>query len=200
MRKLMLPLLAGLIVLGSLAPVAAAETWVIDTSHSSVSFEVRHFFSMVPGRFGEYEGMIQFDPDKPTEASVEATIQMASVDTDNEKRDEHLRSPDFFDVDSHPTMTFKSKKVEKQGEALKVTGDLTLHGVTKEVVLDVNFLGAMASPWGGNVAGFTASTKIDRKDFGIVWNKTLDAGGTLLGDEVAIQINIEATTPKEEGE
>jgi polyisoprenoid-binding protein YceI len=185
----------ALIALVAAPAMAAAQVWTIDASHTTVGFEVRHLFTNVGGKFNEVSGSITYDPATPAAASVEATIPVASIDTRNERRDGHLKSADFFDAEKYPNITFKSAKVEPAGDKkLKVTGDLTMHGVTKLVVMDVEFLGASAHPMmeGAKVAGFTARTKIDRKEFGIVWNKALDAGGTLLGDDVSIQIDVEA--------
>ncbi|NNF06092.1 MAG: polyisoprenoid-binding protein, partial [Candidatus Eisenbacteria bacterium] len=172
--------------------VASASDWAIDASHSTVGFKVRHFFTKVGGNFGEYSGTITYDPKHPEKASVEVTINAASINTNHEKRDGHLKSEDFFFVESHPEITFKSNKVEKKDDVLHVHGDLTMRGVTKPVVLKTEFLGAGPDGWGGTRAGFTATTKINRKDFGINWNKALDQGGAVLGDDVAITLDIEA--------
>jgi polyisoprenoid-binding protein YceI len=187
----MLPILAlaGAVLVPS---PALAATWETDVVHSSVTFKVRHFFTKVTGRFNEFKATIDFDPKSPSTASVTAAIQAASINTDNENRDKHLRSADFFDVEKYPEIAFKSTKVEAIGENLKVTGDFTMHGVTKPVTLDVQYLGAMEVPGQGWKAGFTATGTINRKDFGITWNNVLDSGGTVLGDEVEIQIDIEA--------
>lgn len=191
--------IAAALALVTFASVASAapESYKLDPAHTVVGFQVRHFFSKVPGQFKEFDGTITLDQANWEASSVQATIQSASIFTNQEKRDGHLRSADFFDVEKYPTLTFKSTKVSKAGEGkLKVAGDLTMHGVTKPVVLDVDFLGAGAIGIGGNAvgtrAGFEATTKVDRKDFGIVWNKTLDQGGTMLGDEVTINIGVEA--------
>jgi len=177
-----------------LLPVAGlAATWEIDPSHSNVGFKVRHFFSNVPGQFTEFEGTIAFDPEQPEAGSVEVLIQASSVDTDNEKRDGHLQSEDFFWVEKHPELSFRSSRVEaKDDGSLLVTGLLSMRGVEKEVVLEAEFLGAGPDGWGGTRAGFTASTQVNRKDWGIEWNKALDHGGAMLGDDVTIQLDIEA--------
>ena len=175
---------------------AQAATWTIDQVHSSVGFTIRHIFSKVPGSFDKFSGTIEYDPSNPTAASVKVDIDPASINTKNSQRDEHLRSDDFFDVAKFPAMSFQSTKVTKgEGNALSVEGNLTLHGVTKPVTLAVTFLGA-GPAMGGQRAGFEAASKFDRKDFGIVWNKALD-NGTVLGDEVAIAIGIEAYIPGE---
>jgi polyisoprenoid-binding protein YceI len=177
-----------------LSTSARATSWIIDPNHSSVGFSIRHLFSKVPGAFDKFSGTVDFDPANPTAATVKVDIDPASIDTKTPKRDDHLRSSDFFDVAKFPALTFQSTKVTKgEGNALTVEGNLTMHGVTKPVTLAVNFLGA-GPAMGGQRAGFEATTKVDRKDFGIIWNKTLDSG-TLLGDDVDITIGIEAYTP-----
>jgi len=191
--------LAGFLVLPALAQAA---TWKIDPNHSSTTFKIRHLFSNVRGDFTQISGMIDYDPAHPTASTLETKIVAASINTNNERRDNDLRSPNFFDVATFPDLTFKSTKVESTEGGLKVTGDLTLHGITKPVVLDVEVLGTGPHPMieGGQVAGFSAHTKINREDFGLKWNKTLDAGGTLLGNDVDIQIEVEAVNapPKPE--
>ena len=189
-------LLAPVVVLAALtfSVPAFATSWLIDTNHSSVGFSIRHFFAKVPGNFDKFSGTIEFDPANPTAASVKVDIDPASINTKTQKRDDHLRSADFFDVAKFPAMSFESTKVTKgEGNALEMQGNLTMHGVTKPVTLKVNFLGA-GPAFGGQRAGFEATTTIDRKEWGINWNKTLD-NGTMLGDDVAINIGIEAYTP-----
>jgi len=184
------------IVIAGLALVApaSASTWDIDPAHTSAQFAVRHLMvSTVRGAFGKVSGSVNFDESDPTKSSVEATIDAASIDTRNEKRDQHLKSPDFFDVEKFPTITFKSKKVEAAGaNKFKVTGDLTLHGVTKEVVLDVEGSPKpMKDPRGSLKLGGVATTKINRKDFGVVWNSPLEGGGVAVGDDVDVTIDVE---------
>jgi polyisoprenoid-binding protein YceI len=182
-------------VLALAAPALAETVWDIDPAHTSAQFSIRHMMiSNVRGQFSKVSGTVRGEPTDPTHAQFEATIDTTSIDTREPKRDEHLKSPDFFDVAKYPTMTFKSKKIEKTGEArYKVTGDLTLHGVTREVVLDVEGpTPPMKDPRGSLRAGAEATTKIDRKDFGLTWSKTLDGGGVMVGDEVAITIDVEA--------
>jgi polyisoprenoid-binding protein YceI len=171
-----------------------ATTWTIDPSHSLVEFGVRHMmFTTVKGRFGALEGTIVEDDADPSRSSVQVTIQAASIDTRDEKRDAHLRSADFLDAENFPTLTFKSTSVEAKGtDHVLVRGDLTIRGTTRPVTLDVTRNGAGANPWGQTVAGFSAETKINRKDFGLTWNVGLEAGGVLVGDEVKIAIEIEA--------
>lgn len=190
--------IASLLVFAAAAAPALAKTYAIDPAHSGITFKVRHLATRMPGSFNEFSGTIVYDEKKPAKSSVEAVIQAASIDTRNEKRDAHLRNPDFFDVEKYPTITFKSVKVTPQGPGrLKVAGKLSMHGVEKPVALDVESLGVMKDPQGKNRAGFSASGKFNRKDFGIVWNKTLDAGGYILGDEVTFTIDIEAIESEE---
>jgi len=175
---------------------ASAATWTIDPAHSNVQFSVRHMMlSNVTGEFGKVSGTVQGDPAAPTAAVIEATIDASSMNTREPKRDEHLKSADFLDIAQYPTMTFKSKKIEPAGAgSFKVTGDLTLHGVTKEVVLDVSDVTPpIKDPMGKTRAGAHATTKIDRKDFGINWSKTMDNGGLMVGNDVGITIDVEAT-------
>jgi polyisoprenoid-binding protein YceI len=173
-----------------------AAMYEIDSAHTSAQFAIRHLMvSTVRGDFRKVTGMVNLNETDVTKSTIEATIDVASVNTGIEKRDEHLRSPDFFDVAKHPTMTFKSKKVEKAGEGkLKVTGDLTLHGTTKEVVLDFEGnLTPIKDPMGKTRIGGMATTKINRKDFGLAWNKTLETGGVVVGEETTITIDAEFT-------
>ena len=175
------------------APAVRAETYEIDASHSQVGFRIKHLVGKVPGRFTGFSGTIEFTPGKPESWKVEAKIDPATINTDNEKRDGHLKAADFFDVAKYPEMSFKSTKVtDAKGDTAKLHGELTMHGVTKPVVLDLEIGGTTKDPWGNTRAGFTATGKINRKDFGIVWNKTLDAGGLMLGEEVAVSLDIES--------
>jgi polyisoprenoid-binding protein YceI len=174
--------------------IASAAIWNIDPDHSSIGFKVRHLMvSNVKGSFDKHTGVVDINEKDITKSKVEVTIDTASINTNVQKRDEHLRSADFFDVAKFPTMTFVSKKVAKAGkDKLKVTGDLTLRGVTREVVLDVDPLSRESKdPWGNLRRGTTATTKINRKDFGLVWNKVLETGGVAVGDEVLITLEIE---------
>jgi len=180
----------------ALPAVATAATWDLDPAHSSVQFSVRHLMvSNVRGEFGKLSGNVQGDEADPTHAKLEAEIDAASVNTRIEKRDTHLRSADFLDVAKYPKITFVSTKIEPGSAGhVKVSGDLTLHGVTRPVVLDVEGpTPEMKDPWGKTRAGAQATTKINRKDFGIAWNQTLDAGGVAVGDELTITIDVEAT-------
>ena len=174
-------------------PAHAADTFVIDRSHSEAGFQVRHLFSNVRGRFGAFEGTIAVDAEKPEASSVVFKIDASSIDTDNADRDKHLRSPDFFDIANHPAITFASAKVRATGkDRYAVTGTLTMRGVAKTITLPVSFLGAGRDPWGNERAGFSTSVTLNQKDFGILWNKSLDNGGLLLGDDVAVTIDLEA--------
>jgi len=188
---------AVLAVTASVAP-AAPRNFGIDQSHSEVGFEIRHFFTKVNGHFDSFDGSIVYDDQKLAASSVSVTIADSSINTKNTRRDNHLRSADFFEVDKYPAITFKSTKVipGKDKEHFQVVGDFTMHGVTKPVTLDVEFMGMGTIAMGGNVmgtrAGFSATTTINRKDFNITWNKALDNGSMMLGDDVSITLNIEA--------
>jgi polyisoprenoid-binding protein YceI len=174
--------------------LAMAAEYDIDPAHSAASFAVRHLMvSNVRGEFGKVTGSLNLDEKDVSKSTVVATIDASTLNTREAKRDEHLKSPDFFDVAQYPTLSFKSTKVEKAGKGnLKVTGDLTLHGVTKPVVLAVEGPSAEAKdPWGNTKRGFTATTKLNRKDFGLTWNKNLETGGVLVGDEVAVTIDLQ---------
>ena len=170
----------------------AADTYTFDKAHSDVGFQIRHLVSKVRGKFTDYDGTIVVDKARPESSSVELRIKAASIDTGNENRDKDLRSANFFDVEKYPEITFKSTKITPTGgDHYDVTGILTLHGTTKEVTLPVSFLGfAKMGPM--EKAGFETATTLNRKDYGIVWNRPLDVGGTILGDDVLVSINVEA--------
>ena len=172
----------------------AVSVWNIDPSHSAIAFSVRHMVvSKTRGRFTKWSGELQFDADQPRASSVQVTIDPASIDTADAQRDAHLRSADFFDVEKFPTASFRSTKIEEvESGVYRVTGDLTVHGVTKSVVLDIVYEGTGKDPWGGERAGFSGSTSIDRKDFGLRWNQALETGGVLVGDKVELTLEIEA--------
>jgi polyisoprenoid-binding protein YceI len=176
----------------------ATEKWDIDLVHSSVGFSVRHMVvAKVHGQFTKWGGNLELDPEDLTASKVDITIDAASIDTRDEKRDGHLRSGDFLEVEKQPNITFKSKLIEKKGsDAYRMMGSLSIRGVTRDVVLDVEFGGRAKDPWGGERMGFTAKTKIDRKDFGAKWNAALEAGGFVVGDTVDINIEIEAVKKK----
>jgi polyisoprenoid-binding protein YceI len=168
-------------------------TWIIDAAHTNVGFSIKHLMiSTVRGSFTQAQGTVKVDENDPTTAEIDITIATASVTTRDEKRDAHLRSPDFFDAERFPTMTFRSKRVERaSGDSFRVIGDLTIRDVTKEVGLDVELLGRVKDPWGNEKAGFEATTKINRSDYGLTWNAALETGGVLVGDEVKISIEAE---------
>jgi len=192
MRKLAKSLLAVIAV--ALPGSAFAADYVIDPSHTSVGFTVRHLMvSKVRGSFEKVSGTVKYDPNEPEKIVIDATIDAASINTREAKRDEHLRSPDFFDVAKHPTLTFKSKKAKVLGKGkLEVIGDLTIRGVTKEVTLQVEGLDQeIKDPWGNVRRGATATTRINRKDFGLAWNQVLETGGVVVGEDVDIQIDVE---------
>ena len=169
----------------------AVGVWTIDPTHSSVEFSIRHLgFSKVRGRFAAFTGCVVVDED-PLRSSVEVEIEIASVDTNLEKRDDHLRSSDFFEIESFPHATFRSTGVQKSGSSWQVTGELSVRGVTKEVVLDATLEGMAFDRQNRSRAGFSAVTKVNREDFGLTWNQPLEAGGFFLGDEVRLEIEVE---------
>jgi polyisoprenoid-binding protein YceI len=190
--KRLITSIAAIVAL-SLPAIASASSWKIDADHSNVGFKVRHLMvSNVKGSFEKVVGVLDLNDKDITKSKVDVTIDTASVNTNAAKRDEHLRSADFFDVAKYPTMTFVSNKVTKAGKNLKVAGNLTLHGVTRPVVLVVEPLTKESKdPWGNLRRGTTATTTINRKDFGLVWNAALETGGVAVGEEVAITLEIE---------
>ncbi len=181
-------------VVVALPVLAHADSWQIDSSHTSVEFTVRHMMiSNVKGQFQKTTGTITANGNDPASAKVDVTIDASSVDTRVERRDAHLKSPDFLDVAKFPTITFKSTKVEAVGpNKWTMTGDLTIHGVTRPVVLDVEGSGPPIQVMGHTRAGASATGKIKRSDFGLTWNKALETGGVLVGDDIAISIDVEA--------
>jgi polyisoprenoid-binding protein YceI len=191
-KNFILPLV---LVFTAALPATAQHEYKIDPAHSSAQFAVTHMMiSTVRGEFGKLSGTVYFDPAKPEADKVDATIEVAAVTTREEKRDGHLKSPDFFDVAKYPQMTFKSTSAYKEDGKLMVKGDLTIHGVTKPAVLTVEGPSAeMKDPYGMQRVGASATTKINRKDFGLVWNKTLDGGGMMVGDDVNITLDVEMT-------
>jgi polyisoprenoid-binding protein YceI len=188
---------SGMVMVGllTLFPIAAgAETarWDIDPDHSAIEFRVAHMVvSKTSGRFTDYQGFVEMDADTKALKSIEATIKAGSIDTNHDKRDAHLRNADFLDVERFPTMTYKLSQYQKQGDTYTIIGDLTLRGVTKQVRLSATFNGITKDPWGNTRAGFSADGTLNRKDFGMVWNKVLDSGGLVVGDEVHIHLDIE---------
>ena len=171
-------------------------TWNIDATHSHATFAVRHMVvSTVKGKFNVLRGTLNLDETNPANSWIEAEVDAASIDTNEPNRDKHLRSPDFFDVEKYPKITFKSTKVEPVGDnEYKVTGDLTMHGVTKPVVFSVERSGEVKDPYGFRRAGFSAKTKISRKEWGLTWNNLLETGGAVVSDEVKLEIDVAAVT------
>ena len=199
MKKRFAILSATAVLLTASAAFAAPETFSFDKSHSLVGFRIRHFVSKVEGRFREFDGTISLDRQNPATSRVDVTIQTASIDTGSENRDKDLRSPNFFDAEKFSTITFKSTKVTPKGkDAFDVTGDFTMHGVTKTITIPVRHGGFIKA---GKVekAGFEVAFTLDRKDYGITWNRAVDAGGVMLGDDVEINIQVEANKPLEDG-
>lgn len=168
-------------------------TWNIDYTHSQISFTARHMMiSKVRGRFEDWAGVVNYDEANPSNTSVDITIQASSINTKEEQRDRHLRSADFFDAENHPVLSFKSKRVEQDdAHNGRLIGDLTIRGITKEVALDVEYSGTGKNPWGMTVAGFSASTSINRKDWGLNWNVALEAGGWLVSEKINIEIELQ---------
>ncbi|MCE9673425.1 YceI family protein [Myxococcus stipitatus] len=188
------PLKSAVALLVALPSLAFAANWEIDTAHSSADFSVRHLMvSNVKGSFAGVKGTVNVDEKDITKSTVDATIDAATINTNNAQRDAHLKNPDFFDVAKYPTITFKSTKVESAGEGkLKVTGNLTMHGVTKPVVLDVTGPAKESKdPWGNFRSGVVATTKLNRKDFGLTYNQALETGGVAVGEEVSVELNLE---------
>lgn len=171
----------------------ALTTWNIDTSHSSIAFIARHMvITKVRGGFSKFSGKVVFDEADPSKSTAEVTIDATSIDTKEEKRDGHLKSPDFLDVEKFPTITFKSTGVTKEGSRLLVKGDLTIHGVTKSVTLEAEKEGQGKDPWGGERIAFTARTSILREDFGLTWNAVLETGGVLVSNKIEIELDVQA--------
>jgi polyisoprenoid-binding protein YceI len=202
---------AALLLLAALAPLPAiaqapaaaqapavsaagqAGVFKVDPVHSSVAFTIRHFVSEVEGRFKDFAGTIRYDPQHPADSSVQFTVQAASIDTDNEARDKDLRSENFFDVQKYPTLSFTSTKVTPKGaNAFDVTGNLTIHGVTKTVTVPATLGGVIKNPNGTQKVGFRSSFTINRVEYGVTWNRALEGGGSILGDEVNVTIRVEA--------
>ncbi len=167
-------------------------TWTIDPTHSNVEFAVRHMMiATVKGRFADVAGTLVLDEANPLRSRVEVRIQAASIDTRTEQRDQHLRSADFFDVERHPHITFESTRVEQAGDGYDVTGPLTMHGVTRDVVLRAVEEGRTRDPWGHDRIAFSATAKLNRKDFGLGWNQLLETGGVVVGDDIRIALDVE---------
>lgn len=182
-----------------LSPSLWAATYNLDASHSEVGFSVKHLMlSNVKGRFGKFEGSFDYDAKTKTLSAVEVKVDIASIDTNEKKRDQHLASPDFFDAGKYPSMTFKADKVTgvEAGKSVQVPGTLTLHGVTKPVTLEVDFRGTTTDPYGNERLVFGATTKIKRSEFGVSWNKNMDKGGVVVGEDVAVSIEAESIKAK----
>ena len=175
-----------------------ADTYTIDKAHSEANFRVRHMVSKVSGKFDEFSGTINGELSKPASASVQFTIKTASINTGTADRDKHLRSADFFDAEKFPEITFQSTSIKPSGKKniYNVTGNLTMHGVTKKITLPVEYLGTAKDPWGNEKAGFTLTTTLNRKDYGVNWNKALDNGGVLVSEDVEVTINLETARNK----
>src|SRR5215216_7676496 len=179
------------------SPTTGTSTWTIDPAHSLIEFSAKHMMiTTVKGRFADVTGTITVDEENPERSHVEVEFKAASIDTRAEQRDQHLRSPDFLDVENYPQITFLSRRVEgsskNPGDEFRVIGDLTIRGTTREVTLHAVYEGIGKDPWGGERVSFSATTKIDRRDFGLTWNQALEAGGVLVGNEIKISIEVQA--------
>ncbi|HEY0529119.1 MAG TPA: YceI family protein [Gemmatimonadaceae bacterium] len=177
-------------------PTTAAgtrTTWKIDATHTSVEFSAKHLMiTTVKGRIAEVEGTIYTDEKNPQNSSVEATLKATSIDTRTDQRDQHLRSADFLNVEKYPEIKFKSTRITGDKEEFKLTGNLTIRDVTKEITLDVHFEGRNKDPWGGERVGFNATGKFDRRDFGLTWNQALETGGVVVGNDIKVNIEVQA--------
>jgi polyisoprenoid-binding protein YceI len=170
----------------------ATRTYKIDKAHSEATFQVRYLLTKVRGRFSDFDGTIQFDEANPEKSTIDVIIQAASIDTNEADRDKHLRSEDFFNVEKFGSITFKSKRITKRNaDTYDMVGDLTMHGVTKELTLPVTHLGAGKDPWGRDKIGFETEVTINRKDFGLSWNTALETGGFLIGDDVKVSVSVQ---------
>ncbi len=202
MKRFSRAVVCGVAMVAALAAVtgiAAAESarYAVDPDHSIIEFQVKHMvISKTTGRFTDFTGFVDLDAEAGQVKAIEATIKAASLNTNHDKRDAHLRGPDFFDVDKYPALLYKMKNLKKMGDEYTAFGDLTLHGVTQEVTLVGTMNGVTKDPWGNVRAGFTGKGKLNRKDFGMNWNKALDSGGLIVGDEVDIRLEIEAIKAK----
>lgn len=178
--------------------VNVKQSWVIDTAHTNINFTVSHMvIAEVTGTFKQFQGTVAASKEDFSDAQIDVSIDAKSINTENNDRDNHLRSADFFDAENHPVLSFKSTSVESKGNGkLLVTGDLSLRGVSKQVVLDVKFKGQAVNPWGQIVAAFKGTTTINRKEWGLVWNAALEAGGFLVGEEIELTLNVELNQAK----
>ncbi len=194
-RQPLIPMTALTLALLLTAAPAQADTYKVDAVHTSVAFQIRHLLTKTSGKFAEFEGTIEIDPQARDTLEVTGSIETASIDTGDEERDEHLRGEDFFNVEKYPKITFKAGELTDVNDDRtkgKLSGSLSMHGVTKPIVLDVEWFGTTTDPWGNKKAGFAGTTTVNRKDYGIIWNKALDSGGFVIGNEVEIEINVEA--------
>ena len=176
------------------APAAGAKTaWKLDPTHSTVEFSAKHLMiTTVKGRIADVEGIIYTNEKDPKNSSVEAILKATSIDTRTDQRDQHLRSADFLNVEQYPEIKFRSTRIDGGREEFKLTGDLTIRDVTKEITLNVRFEGQAKDPWGGERVGFSATGKIDRRDFGLTWNQVLETGGVVVGNEIKIELEVQA--------
>jgi len=196
-RTFLTALAAIAVVAAFAATSTAADKFAVDRSHSSVGFTVKHMVvSKVKGFFNDYTVDIVYDDKDITKSSVEVSIKTASIDTREAKRDDHLRSPDFFDAAKFPEIIFKSKRIEKSGEGFVAVGDFSMRGVTKEIKLPFTFAGVVTDPYGNTRLGLSAATKLNRQDYGVSWSKALDNGGLVVSDDVEVSIEIEAIKAK----
>ncbi|AHI05200.1 hypothetical protein BDW_03460 [Bdellovibrio bacteriovorus W] len=196
MKALLASALISLVSVSAMAKTIPAGTYNIDPAHSNVTFKIRHLvISTVEGRFSKFDGKIVIDP-KVEKSKAEMNVDVASINTDNKDRDDHLRSADFFDAAKYPKITFVVKKIKADGDDFKITGDLTIKGKKKEVTLEADYLGDVQDPFGNHKIAFSAEGKISRKDFGITWNNMVEAG-PVVGDEVKLVLNIQAAKPVE---
>ena len=191
--KITRSIVVGVITILTGTTAFALDTYKVDPAHSTIGFSIDHLvINTVHGRFRQFDGSIAIDPDSGNALKeATATIQSKSIDTDISKRDDHLRSPDFFDAEKFPTITFEAKEVKKDGNQQVLAGKFTMHGVTKDVSLPVTVKGPIKDPWGNTRIGLEVNTKLNRKDYGLTWNKALEAGGLMVGEDVTIQINAE---------
>jgi polyisoprenoid-binding protein YceI len=195
-------LAVGVLLLGvMLSPRLYAEEYSIDKAHSTVGFTTKHLMvSNVSGHFADYDGQVVFDPNNLEASKIDLTIKADSIDTNNEKRDGHLKNEDFFDTGKFPEIKFVSKKIEKAGDKYNVTGDLTIKDVTKEITVPAEIVGPVNSPMGGSVIGINVMAKINRQDYNVKWNKALDSGGMMVSDDVDINVSLEANKKEESKE
>lgn len=186
------PMMTAVLLAGFVSSSALAADYKIDETHTTVGFKVKHLFSKVQGQFKKFEGTFAYDPTDLTQWKASAVIDAASIDTNVQKRDAHLRSKDFFETETYPTIAFESTGArDLQGSTAKLDGVLTIHGVAKPVTLDVEIHGEGVDPWGNTRLGLTATTKINRKDFGLIWNEVLESGQLLVGEDIEITLEVE---------